>query len=261
MDSFEEFRFKHGSLIGGGRKGFMCLSLRLANILQALANLFFGIGYLFTFFLFPWSKLLNIFNGASIILEFDPKLSFVDYINFKIATLLYSLNNIQTGNYISEIETLVRDKMVIILASCLVMFSFAAFLFTFFGVLTRSQHLLRLSIFSSLGICIVQFIGLFYFPNLSSKLGFEPFKTEVLLVLSILLLIYFAWSIHLLYSLYKVIRAGGTGGEYLSYREIIDKRNFLRWRSWKERELERGVVYGRNVSTAAEHDRFPLLKK
>ncbi|CUV07311.1 unnamed protein product [Cryptosporidium hominis] len=258
MDSVEGFQLKHGSLIGGARKGCLCLSLRLAVFLHGLLNiilLFLTISVLFSI---PIGLLGS--NQEEVLPSGSSHFEVLNRFGLNAVNLM--------NKYLPRDLLLIITEIIRFIRGSTIEGKFVAFtldisilssLVSIFGVFSKSMGLIKFSIFAFLISQLLTIFGIFYAPTLGKLYNLKVLSNPVLL-LSILILVMFytMWYSHLLYSYYKVLRAGGSGGEYLSYREIIDRRNFLRWKTWKERELERGSPYNPSFSRSSEKDR--LLK-
>ncbi|OII74864.1 uncharacterized protein cubi_02996 [Cryptosporidium ubiquitum] len=259
MDSVEGFQLKHGSLIGGARKGFLCLSLRLAVFVQGLLNIILLLSATSVLFSVP----IGLLGSDQ---EEDTFPSGNSYLEVRHGFGVYAVNLMNKylprdllliiTEIISSLRSSPKEEAFVALTLYLSIFSS---LLSIFGVLRKSMGLINFAIFSFLASQSFTIFGIFYAPKLGKLYGLKVLSNPVVL-LSILVfaMLYTMWYSHLLYSYYKVLRAGGNGGEYLSYREIIDRRNFLRWKTWKERELERGSPYNPSFSRSSEKDR--LLK-
>lgn len=259
MDSVEGFQLKHGSLIGGARKGYLCLSLRLAVFVQGLLNVVLLFSATSVLFSIPIGLLGS---GQEEIVPSSGNLH--SEIQNRFGVYVVNLMNKYLPRdlllTIAEIISSLRDSQTEErFVSFTLNVSILSSLLSIFGVFSKSMRLVKFSIFSFLVSQLLTIFGIFYAPKLGKLYGIKVLSNPVtLLSILILVMFYTMWYSHLLYSYYKVLRAGGNGGEYLSYREIIDRRNFLRWKTWKERELERGSPYNPSFSRSSEKDR--LLK-
>ncbi|KAK6590575.1 membrane protein [Cryptosporidium xiaoi] len=256
MDSIEDFQLKHGSLFGGARKGCICLSLRISVFLQGLINIIGSILLAYTIFLLPFEQLGIAGDSQVQQLESSKPTEFSKLLFYLMKLLKYI-----PPNYSLAIKTLVLgirgsifERNFTLVTISLIIFSS---LLSIFGSTGKSRGQIKLSIFSFIASQIMCIIAVFYAPLFGRSHGLGFLSNHFVLLISLSCIIFFTmWYSHLLYSLYKVFRAGGTGGEYLSYREIIDRRNFLRWKTWKERELERGPSYNKSFSRSSEKDRL-----
>lgn len=259
MDSVDGFQLKHGSLIGGARKGCLCLSLRLSVFFQGLLNIVFLLSVISILFLFPIGLQKSVqendvtLSGYSRLLT---KTSFGKYVVNLMKQYLPQSSLLAISEVVrSLISSKTEERFMIFTLSVSILSS----LFSIFGAIGKSMGLIKFSIFSFIVSQAFTVFGVFYAPTLGKLHGSMVLTNPVVLLTTLIFVIFYTvWYSHLLYSFYKVLRAGGSGGEYLSYREIIDRRNFLRWKTWKERELERGSPYNPSFSRSSEKDR--LLK-
>ncbi|KAK9171586.1 Uncharacterized Protein cmbei_7003250 [Cryptosporidium meleagridis] len=258
MDSVEGFQLKHGSLIGGARKGCLCLSLRLAVFLHGLINIILLFLTITVLFSIPIGFLGS--NQEETLPSGSSHFEVLNRFGLNAVNLMNKYLPRDVLLIITEIIRFIRGSSIEgKLVALTLDISILSSLVSIFGVFSKSMGLVKFSIFAFLISQLLTIFGIFYAPTLSKLYNLKVLSNPVLL-LSILILVMFytMWYSHLLYSYYKVLRAGGSGGEYLSYREIIDRRNFLRWKTWKERELERGSPYNPSFSRSSEKDR--LLK-
>ncbi|KAH8582557.1 uncharacterized protein ELE39_001213 [Cryptosporidium sp. chipmunk genotype I] len=259
MDSVEGFQLKHGSLIGGARKGCLCLSLRLAVFVQGLLNIILLSLAASVLFSIPIG-LLGSDQEEVVSLSGNSHFGILHRFGVHAFNIM---NNYLPRDLLLIITELIRflrsSQMEGKFVTLILDVSILSSLVSIFGVFSKSMGLVKFSIFAFLISQALTVFGIFYAPTLGKLYNLKVLSNPVVL-LSILILVMFytMWYSHLLYSYYKVLRAGGSGGEYLSYREIIDRRNFLRWKTWKERELERGSPYNPSFSRSSEKDR--LLK-
>ncbi|KAJ1614411.1 membrane protein [Cryptosporidium canis] len=259
MDSVEGFQLKHGSLIGGARKGCLCLSLRLAVLLQGLISVVLLLSLTSILFLIPINSLgpaqkeTITSSGYSFLLI---RGSLGQYAVNIMNRYLPQSSLIAISEVISSLRSSgAEGKFMIFMLHVSILSSLASI----FGAIGKSMGLIKFSIFSFMVSQAFSIFGVFYAPTLGKLHGLQFLSNPVVLLTTLTVVIFYTmWYSHLLYSFYKVLRAGGNGGEYLSYREIIDRRNFLRWKTWKERELERGSPYNPSFSRSSEKDR--LLK-
>ncbi|KAH8741092.1 membrane protein [Cryptosporidium ryanae] len=258
MDSIEDFQLKHGSLFGGARKGCICLSLRLSVFIQGLINIFTSILLVYILFFLPFEQ-FGIVDNSQIQQQLElPKQTELNKITFP---LVKYLRRHIPPKYLLSIKTLALGIRGSLFERNFTLVTISLFIFSsllsIFGATGKSRGQIKLSIFSFIASQIMCILAIFYAPAFGKSHGLGCLSCHVILLVSLSCIIFFTmWYSHLLYSLYKVFRAGGTGGEYLSYREIIDRRNFLRWKTWKERELERGPSYNKSFSRSSEKDRL-----
>ncbi|KAF7456418.1 putative membrane protein [Cryptosporidium felis] len=259
VDSIDDFQLKHGSLIGGARKGCICLSLRLAVFLQGLIKICILLSLMYAIFMVPL-ELFSSDQESTLFISIQKSNSYFNIDKIVILTVQFfkQYASKESIAFISNAVLLLRksstERDLLLLT---IFLALLASIISTLGAIGRSQGLIKLSIILFLASQALSILGIFYAPTFGRLYNMEALMNPVILLFSLTLVIFYTmWYTHLLYSLFKVLRAGGNGGEYLSYREIIDRRNFLRWKTWKERELERGSPFNPSYSRSSEKDRL-----
>ncbi|KAL7067110.1 hypothetical protein ACR3K2_24260 [Cryptosporidium serpentis] len=220
------FRPRNIPILRNGEKNFFYLLIKVSILAQSFITLCFGISIFTLLFIISWTRIALVFEGEPIEEIFYKYDGLVDKLGYRLATfLLQSCNNNQFSNILYTIIMLKTKSPEYWVVTFIIILSVFSPCFSLFGVIENSKKLLLYSLFCTTANSIIQLSIVLYLPYWcqSNQIKFSS-KIVVYLLLDIIVLIYSLWSIHILLSLYKVLK-WDINNKYLPYKELINQKN------------------------------------